>query len=281
MFLSPPFILLHAQCMSSRRVINAAQELGSKSKALALIVLLVSVMGDAKKQEQEQEQDGKGCVIVQLAPHIVAPLPGVWAAAQGAFGGGGGKGEEEEGGTAMVDLRNGVMAVLIGLLPRVGPGLAQVDHVLSGQVVVDAHTRKPCLPSVSPSRTTPQGYHPTILPMLDAATDVRRPESLLLLEDGLKLWHVALTQTAAYDAQGKSGRAMLRVGAFFSTCAVNLLPLSFCWYVYVCHRHRRPLPAPGGRVGPRLRAHQGPFISQNHVQHTHHLTNQSTDHHIR
>ncbi len=39
--------------------------------------------------------------------------------------------------------------------------------------------------------------------MLDAATDVRRPESWALLEDGLRLWHVALTQTDGYDAQGK------------------------------------------------------------------------------
>lgn len=69
---------------------------------------------------------------------------------------------------------------------------------------------------------TKQGYHPALLPMLDAATDVRRAESLSLLEDGLRLWHVTLTQTEAYDAQG--GRRMWVCGG----------KMQHLFYTYVC-----------------------------------------------
>ncbi len=119
-------------------MIAAAQELGNKSKALALVTLLITLMGEVKtpfadqqqqqQQQQQQEQQNED-IIVQLAPHIVAPLPEIWAAAGGGGGGGGGGGsraEEGEGGEVMLDLRSGVMGVLIALLPRVGPRVAQV-----------------------------------------------------------------------------------------------------------------------------------------------------------
>ena len=80
------------------------------------------------------EEDEEDDVILQLAPHILAPLPGLWASAGDGGGGGaggdggddGGGGEGGEDGDLMLDLRNGVMGVLVALLPRVGPRVAQV-----------------------------------------------------------------------------------------------------------------------------------------------------------
>lgn len=152
-------------------------------------------MGQVKQQPRpppQAESNGGGegqednDIILQLAPHIVAPLPGLWASAVGGGGGGGGSGGADgqdgggEDGAIMLDLRNGVMGVLIALLPRVGPRVAQVGMYMSARrLLVSLLCR-----SIQRCHDNAQGYHPVLLPMLDAATDVRRPESLSLLEVG-------------------------------------------------------------------------------------------------
>ena len=152
----PPFLGLYLTNLY--RVIEAATEMGNKSKALGLINLLLKSVVDP-------------CVVVSFAPVILEPLPRIWS-----FSGGEGEGGSEEG--VMADLRNGIMQVLIGLLPRLAAAAAaaQNSNVQFLQQEQQQQQQQHLVSSL-------------LQPLLADATDTSRPEAGALLEDALRLWH--------------------------------------------------------------------------------------------